>query len=144
MPSIDIHSQISTFMGMPFQSIVTATITNGIAVTVQGSHGVEYILYVKDIVDGDFSMFFEDKDEVSDQFVEVEERFLVGTEAGTAFLGSGNNDTITLGYIGHKNIVRPNIRTVGGTVSGSVLIIGMFGDPLRNPITQNPSPPAPF
>lgn len=143
MPSIDIHSQMRTFVGMAFQSIVTPIITNGIAVTVKGFHGVEYILYVQNIVDGDFSMFFEDKDDIADPFVEVDERFLVGTEAGTAFLGVGNNSTITLGYIGHKNIIRPSIRTVGGTVNGNVLIIGIFGDPQRNPITQNPSPPAP-
>lgn len=144
MPSIDIHSQIRTFPGVFFQAIVTATIVNGSEVSVKGFHGVEYILYVKDIVDGDFSLFLEDRDDIADPFVEVEDRFLVGTEAGTTFFGSGNNDTITLGYIGHKKFIRPNVRTVGGTVSGSVLVIGMFGDPQRNPITQNPSPPAPF
>ncbi len=144
MPSIDIHSQIRTFVLMPFQSIVTATITNGTEFTVKGFHGVEFILYVKDIVDGDFSMFLEDREDVTDPFVQVEDKFLVGTEKGTEFLGVGNNDTITLGYIGHKKLVRPNIRTVGGTVSGSVLVIGMFGSPQRNPITENPAPPSTF
>ncbi len=140
MASTDIHSSFSTSTSLVTTTISTATLTIGDAADTLKLEGIEYIFHLIDVSDGTFSMFLQDSDEPSSNFVDVDQKFLIGTEKGTEFIDFANDSNAMLGYVGGKKFVRPVIRTVGGTVAGEVLVLLLVDSPRRSPINQNVTP----
>lgn len=140
MASADIHSSFNTSTALQAVTISTATLTIGVAADTLNFEGIEYLFHLIDVSDGTFSMFLQDSDEPSSNFFEVDQKFLIGTEKGTEFIDFANGGNAMLGYIGGKKFVRPVIRTVGGTISGEVLVLLLVDSPSRSPINPNVTP----
>lgn len=140
MASSDIHSSFNVSTALVTTIINTATLTVGMEADILKLEGIEYLFHLVNVSNGTFSMFLQDKETISSGFVDVEQKFLLGTEKGTEFVGSANASNAMLGYIGGKQFVRPVVRTVGGAVAGEVLILLMVDSPRRSPITLNPTP----
>lgn len=140
MASSDIHSSFDVSTALLTTTISTATLTIGMEADILKLEGIEYIFHLVGVSNGTFSMFLQDSETLSSNFVDVEQKFLLGTEKGTEFVNFANASNAMLGYIGGKQFIRPVVRTVGGTVAGEVLILLMVDSPRRSPITLNPTP----
>lgn len=99
-----------------------------------GWGSVEFIGVMGSIADANatFSVLVEDSADDS-SWAAVDDAFLLGTEAGAAFVFSDDNKSVKIGYAGAKKYVRCTVTPSG---NGSAAILGMImlgAHPLKAP-----------
>lgn len=125
----DLHNNIAVRRGLsPVAAGADNTAYVSQIVDTQGFEAVEFLILIGANTDTNatFAVLFEDGDDsgLSDHAA-VDDKYLLGTEAGASFDYSDDNETRKIGYIGPKRYCRVTI-TPSGNDSGNIYIAGAW------------------
>jgi hypothetical protein len=112
----DLHNLIAVSVGVALTAVADGEDVVGAVIDMQGAAGLEYVLQVGAYTDGSVTPLVEDSANGTD-FAAVDDKFLLGTEAGAALTAAGVSK---IGYIGSKRYV----RLTAVTAAGSTLSVG--------------------
>jgi hypothetical protein len=117
MSTTDLHHSIAVEVGIATTAVADGQDVVGEIIDTVGSRAIEYVLQVGAYTDGDVQLLIEGSD-ASDMggAVEVDDKFLLGTEAGTLLSAAG---------VSKIGVVAPYryIRATAVTAAGSALTV---------------------
>lgn len=99
-----------------------------------GFEAVEFIVAAGTLADDDatFAVLVEDSDD-NGIWGAVDDAYLLGTEAGAAFVFSDDNKVQKIGYVGGKKYARITVTPSGNTGNADLCILMIGGFPLMMP-----------
>lgn len=135
----DLHNNIAVRRGLsPVAAGTDNTAYVSEIVDINGFGSCEYLILIGANTDADatFTVLFEDGDAANmSDHTPVDDKFLLGTEAGVSFDYSDDNEVRKIGYVGPKRYCRVTI-TPSGNNSGNIYIAGawVLGHPVNAPV----------
>lgn len=123
MASKDFNSIIQVLVAFPQQPIQVDTTTVGLVMGTAFFESIELIVQGGVVINGEFQLLIEDGNDPSlSDAAPVAPEFLIGDPNA---LITATDEIISLGYVGHKQFVRPSIISVAIQVAGGIEAIGV-------------------
>lgn len=123
----DLSNNLTPASSLDPQDISSDTTTNGSDIVREDSFAMMGVMQVGNYTDGAFNLQVQHADDDGngnpDSWSDVEDKFLIGTEAGTTLAKAG---VAKIGYVGGKEHVRFNLVSANGA-NATVSVLVMKG-----------------
>lgn len=127
-------------VGFAGQALSGTTNITGEIIDTQGYHSAAIFLMTDGIaassLDAQLEIQHGDEDDLSDADA-VEDADLVGTEASTAIAETDDKVVKSIGYIGNKRYIRPDLVVTANNGTDVVSCLVVLGHALAEPVDQN-------
>lgn len=129
----DLFNNLDPLNILAESTIASDTITAGASVDMQFFYALLFFLTNIDVTVGDISLLIEDSDD-DITFAAVEDKFLIGTEAGTLIDATNTGKTSKIGYRGPKQYVRASLVSANSAASDGAGIKAVLGGARHLPL----------
>jgi hypothetical protein len=127
----DLKSYIKPVLALASSNIASNTTTAGNVITTQGFSSLTFIINVNARTDGTITPLIQHSDD-GVSFADVDDYFLIGTEANASISTANTNKTI--GYVGCKPFVKASLVSSGVTSGLNASIQAILGHPANAPV----------
>ncbi len=136
MAQSDLHNNLEKAVALNVTAISSDTTTNGNIIDMQGFDSLEFFILSGTLTDGSYAVLIQHGDDsgLSDA-ADVADDYLLGTEAGAAFVAADDNEVHKIGYVGDKRYVRLSIVSTSTSSGGTLGAVAIKGHGENKPHT---------